>query len=62
MLILDAIFAALIVKFFGDQGVLTLFVMLGVAMLRVCYKAEKHFRFIEQLIYFLGEDEEKEEV
>lgn len=61
MIIIDAIFAALVVKFFGEQGIMILGVMIGIAVLRTCYKAERHFNFVEQLIYFLGE-EEKEEI
>lgn len=61
MIILDAILAGLVIKFFGEQGVMVVICMAAIALMRIGIRAERHFNLCENVIYFLSEEDDDEE-
>lgn len=61
MIILDAIVAGLIIKFFGEQGLMIAICTCAVAFMRIGMRAERHFDLCENVIHFLSEEDEEQE-
>lgn len=61
MIIFDAIVAGLIIKFFGEQGLMIVICTCAVALMRIGMRAEKHFDLCEYIIHFLSEEDEEQE-
>lgn len=60
MIILDALFACLILHFFGKDSLYCLGLTCMVLFIRVGLKAVRHFDMCEQIVYYLGQEAEEE--
>lgn len=58
MLILDAIAACIIIKFFDDKAILILGVMLALSLLRLCYSSDKIFNYFHNITDWIDQEED----
>lgn len=60
MILLDALVAGLVFKFFGVNGLYCLAITALITCLRLSYKTSRFYDTFEAVLYFMCEEEEEE--